>query len=126
MKTICHDCNAKEGELHKENCDMEICPKCKGQLLSCDCNVKDISIDEKFFKIGRKAFKREPYLNYPVICAKCGELYPVFFNVSTKEWKKTIGITFKDDDVLCKSCFKLIRKLRKLPQIKLKKDTFKF
>jgi hypothetical protein len=135
---VCHDCNAREGELHKQHnieiekqpqliwCDMEICPKCKKQLLSCGCNVKDISIDEKFFKIGKKAFKREPYIRNPVICAKCGKLYPAFFNVSNQEWEKTIGITFEDDIVLCEFCFKRVRTLRKLPQIKLKKEKFKF
>ena len=34
---ICHDCGAKEGELHKYGCDMERCPFCGGQLFSCNC-----------------------------------------------------------------------------------------
>ena len=33
----CHDCNVKVGGYHHPGCDMEICPKCDGQLLSCDC-----------------------------------------------------------------------------------------
>ena len=33
----CHDCGIKEEELHKENCDMEICPFCGLQILSCGC-----------------------------------------------------------------------------------------
>src|SRR5574337_721478 len=33
----CHDCGAKPGLLHHWKCDCEICPKCKGQALSCDC-----------------------------------------------------------------------------------------
>jgi ribA/ribD-fused uncharacterized protein len=33
----CGDCGAKEGELHLENCDLERCPVCHRQLLSCDC-----------------------------------------------------------------------------------------
>ena len=33
----CHDCNVSEGQIHHEGCDMERCPNCKGQLLSCDC-----------------------------------------------------------------------------------------
>jgi len=36
----CHDCNAKPGELHELGCDMETCPKCGGQLISCSCNNK--------------------------------------------------------------------------------------
>lgn len=35
--TNCHDCAALPGQLHAEGCDMERCPRCKGQLLSCAC-----------------------------------------------------------------------------------------
>ena len=33
----CHDCNIKEGGYHHPNCDMERCPRCGGQLISCGC-----------------------------------------------------------------------------------------
>jgi hypothetical protein len=33
----CHDCNVVTGQLHHAGCDMEQCPKCGGQLLSCAC-----------------------------------------------------------------------------------------
>src|SRR5688572_13900076 len=33
----CHDCNVKPGGFHHPGCDMERCPKCKGQLISCGC-----------------------------------------------------------------------------------------
>ena len=33
----CHDCNARPGALHHYGCDMERCPVCEGQLISCDC-----------------------------------------------------------------------------------------
>lgn len=35
----CHDCNCGPGKLHHPGCDMERCPKCSGQSLSCDCSV---------------------------------------------------------------------------------------
>lgn len=35
---VCHDCGAKLGEFHHDNCDMEECPCCGFQLISCDCN----------------------------------------------------------------------------------------
>lgn len=37
----CHDCNCAEGEFHHLGCDMERCPSCRGQFISCDCNVSD-------------------------------------------------------------------------------------
>ena len=38
--TICHACGIenKKGNFHHPGCDMERCPKCKGQLISCGCN----------------------------------------------------------------------------------------
>lgn len=31
----CHDCGVLEGQLHEPSCDMERCPICLGQLLTC-------------------------------------------------------------------------------------------
>jgi hypothetical protein len=32
----CHDCGAERGELHITGCDVEQCPMCGAQLISCD------------------------------------------------------------------------------------------
>ena len=33
----CHDCSVRRGQYHTDHCDVEVCPKCRTQLLSCDC-----------------------------------------------------------------------------------------
>jgi hypothetical protein len=40
----CHDCNAVAGQLHHAICDMEQCPGCGGQLISCDCEIEDYAV----------------------------------------------------------------------------------
>lgn len=36
----CPDCGAAWGTLHHPGCDMEECPWCRGQLISCGCDEK--------------------------------------------------------------------------------------
>ena len=35
----CDDCWAKKGQYHLSFCDLERCPNCGGQVLSCDCRL---------------------------------------------------------------------------------------
>ena len=42
-RNLCHDCGAKPGELHEYGCDVEHCPTCGHQLISCDHRFKESS-----------------------------------------------------------------------------------
>jgi len=34
----CGDCGATQGKLHDPGCDVERCPNCSGQAISCSCD----------------------------------------------------------------------------------------
>ena len=99
---ICHDCGAKVGELHQLGCDMERCPVCGCQLISCDEDHYDL--------IEAGKVPRIPYIEPLVICAVCGELFPEFFQVSDEEWDKFVIAPLRDK-VLCQKCYEQMRDL---------------
>jgi len=126
----CHDCGVSEGMLHELGCDMERCPFCGMQLIGCGCcyiklgflynwsepmcglpkniyeNGLTEELEEKWSTILEKK-GRIPYIVYPVICAKCGKLWPDLFMVPEKEWNHYIQLDMRDS-VLCRECYDYI------------------
>jgi len=122
----CHDCGVKEGELHKLGCDMETCPFCGQQLISCDCCYKklDIDVSEGTWAYSHGLTKiqealwleildykgRIPYLLIPYKCGLCGEQWSKMFTVSDKDWSKYV-IPQLQHELLCYECYNELKHL---------------
>jgi hypothetical protein len=120
----CGDCHALEGEYHELGCDLERCPFCGGQLISCECCYKILNIDcspgTRGYKFGltpkqRMQWERTlndkgriPFIMYPDMCAKCGKLWPEMFSVPDKEWEQYVE-KGERDKMLCKPCYDQIK-----------------
>jgi hypothetical protein len=132
----CHDCGAREGELHQFGCDMERCPFCGGQLIGCGCEYKilgykyygpmshhstsglpkDVFYDglpDEEWRVFRWVLDqrgRIPYIQYPVLCARCGKLWPDFFKVPDEEWEYYVEPE-KRNEVLCRECYDYVKQV---------------
>lgn len=98
---ICHDCNAKVGELHQLGCDMERCPSCLGQLFSCHQHYDEVETGD---------IPRIPYIPSFFHCAVCNEFFPDMFHVPDVEWDKFVIPTLKRK-VLCRDCYEVMKEL---------------
>lgn len=106
---ICGDCFCKEGELHEEGCDMEKCPNCGGQLISCGCFM-----DNRVYDNMKNIPNREPFFVTTDSCARCGVEEPRMMMVDNETWKNICGVTFNEESILCPACMDFIIEKRKL------------
>jgi len=112
---------------------MEDCPYCGAQLISCDCCYERLGLfdittyDESTAYLPPEIYHqgltdkqakkwlallnakgRIPFILYPVICSKCGALWPEFFMVSDEEWAYYIQPD-KQQTVICPECYNYIK-----------------
>ncbi len=126
----CHDCGCYEGELHERGCDMERCPFCLGQLISCSCSNKHFypeynylahpycNLPKRVYEKGlpkkqadewEKVLERKgriPYVRTPNLCARCGKCWPDMFHED--EWDRVIPADIAEE-MLCYPCYLTIR-----------------
>jgi ribosomal protein L44E len=102
LQLKCHDCDASVGQLHILGCDMETCPICGGQLISCS--------EEHFKLVEEGKFPRIPYIQPLVQCAACNLLFPDMFQVPDEEWDKYV-IPPLQHEFLCWDCYGTMKEL---------------
>lgn len=134
-KPICHDCGVTEGQIHEFGCDMECCPFCGHQLISCNCVYKllglqnDMKYSEETYFLPPKVFSeglsdeqysrwlgmleargRVPFIQYPNLCVRCGKLWPEMFHVPDEEWEHYVQKDMQDE-MLCQECYDHIKQV---------------
>jgi hypothetical protein len=123
-RATCHDCGVEEGQLHLPGCDMERCPFCGNQLISCGCVYEKLGIDRSpgTWAYSHGLTKKQcqewerllrakgliPFIVYPNLCAKCGTLWPEMFSVPNEEWERYVEPEMRRE-MLCKACYRQIK-----------------
>lgn len=51
---------------------------------------------------------RVPFISYPNICRRCGELWPGMFHVTDEEWEEYVQVSERDE-MICRSCYDQIK-----------------
>ncbi|MCZ7603139.1 MAG: hypothetical protein M5R37_09735 [Melioribacteraceae bacterium] len=97
-KSICPKCGTLEGKYHEDGCTLEYCPVCRNEKIFCQCNEVE---DKKL---------RTPYIEYPLLCAKCGKKYPDLFRVDDREWEYYIQPD-KRKEIICEECYNFIKEV---------------
>ena len=119
-------CGVNEGQLHKLDCEYEVCPFCGWQLIACECRYKKLGIDcskgtwayshgltkkqEAQFEEMLVKKERIPYIQIPSHCGLCGEQWSKEFHVSDYQWEKFIIPPLQKEE-LCLECFQELKSI---------------
>ena len=115
----CGDCGAEEGMFHDWGCDMERCPFCGGQLISCECPYEYFGLNgeeeltekqEEEWYIKCEEMGRIPYILIFTRCAMCGKEWDKIWMTSDDEWQK-YTLPELQKECLCESCFERLKKI---------------
>jgi hypothetical protein len=68
----CHDCGVTIWRTHLPGCDMEECPFCRNQLISCDCCYKYLGIDSSQEPVYSEGLNEEQEKQWEKILKKKG------------------------------------------------------
>jgi len=129
----CHDCGVEEGQLHEWGCDVEVCPFCGRQLISCDCVYDLLGIRNPMLWSAASAYLppfiyehgltadqeyewhvlltrkgRYPYVEYSMYCARCGCDIDEMFMVPDEEWRGYVDPR-EWRSLLCRPCYEKIK-----------------
>lgn len=101
QNAMCHDCGTKAGKLHELGCDMERCPVCGRQLITCS---------NHFPLVKDGIYTRIPYIQPLTYCGACAKVNPDFFMVPDEEWDRFV-IPELQGKVICHFCYDEMKEL---------------